>query len=91
VIGRGPGRSPEVDLDNVILDALNEFPFHNLRSLSRVLKRSLPTIRDYFVRGGFAEKRLKCAPHMLTAEHKKQRVQLVKDLLKTVAAARRDS
>jgi hypothetical protein len=41
VIRRGPGRPTEVDLENAILDALNEFPFHSLRSLSRVLKRDL--------------------------------------------------
>jgi hypothetical protein len=30
-------------------------------------------------------------PHMLTAKHKNQRVQLAKDLFKIIAAARRDS
>jgi hypothetical protein len=34
VIRKEYGRPPEVDLDHVILDAHNEFPFHNLRSLS---------------------------------------------------------
>jgi hypothetical protein len=46
VIRMALGRPPEVDLDNAILDALNEFPFHGLSSLSRVLKRFLSTIRD---------------------------------------------
>jgi hypothetical protein len=46
-IRSGSGQLPEVDLDNAIVDALNEFPFHSLRSLSRVLKRPLSTIRDH--------------------------------------------
>jgi hypothetical protein len=49
VIRRGPGRPPEVDLDNAILTTLNKFPFHSLRSLSRVLKRPFSTIRDHFI------------------------------------------
>jgi hypothetical protein len=85
---KGPGRPPEVDLDNAILDILNEFPFHSLRSLSRVLKRPLSTIRDHLIRGCFTEKNLKRVPHMLTAEHKTQRAQLAKDLLKIIAAPR---
>jgi hypothetical protein len=34
VIRRGLGRLPEVDLENAILDALNQFHFHSMRSLS---------------------------------------------------------
>jgi hypothetical protein len=49
VIRMGPRRPPKVDLHNAILDALNEFPFHSLRSLSWVLKRPLPTIRDHLI------------------------------------------
>jgi hypothetical protein len=90
VIRRGSGRLPEVDLDHVILEALNEFLFHNLYSPSRVLKRPLSTIRDHLIRGGFVVKHLKRVPHMLTAEHKEQRVQLAKGPLKTIVAARRD-
>jgi hypothetical protein len=36
-------------------------------------------------------KHLKWAPHMLTMEHKEQRVQSAKNILKTIAAAPRDS
>jgi hypothetical protein len=58
VIRRGPGRPPEVDLDNAILDAFNKFPFHSLPSPSRVLKRPLSTIHDHFIRAGFVVKHL---------------------------------
>jgi hypothetical protein len=88
---RGPGRPLEVDLDDAILDAVNEFPSHNLRSLSRVLKRLLSTIRDHFIRGRLIVKHLKWVPHMLTAKPKEQRAQLAKGLLKTTAATCRDS
>jgi hypothetical protein len=84
VIRRGPGRPLENDLDNVILDALNEFPFHSLRSPRRVLKIPLSTIRDRLIIGGCVVKHLKWAPHMLTAEHKEQRVQSAKNLFKTI-------
>jgi hypothetical protein len=59
VIKRGSGGPPEVDLDNAILDALNEFPFHRLRSLSQVFKRPLSTVRDHLIRRGFGVKHLK--------------------------------
>jgi hypothetical protein len=67
VTRRGPGRPPEVYLDDTILDAFNEFSFHSLRSLSRVLKRPLSTIRDHLIRGCFAAKHLKFStgPHPL--------------------------
>jgi hypothetical protein len=51
VVRSGPVRRPEVDLDNAILDALNEIPFHDLGSLPRVLNRPLSTIRDHLITG----------------------------------------
>jgi hypothetical protein len=46
MVRRRPGRPPEVDLDNVILDALNKFLYHSFRTRPRVLDRPLSTIRD---------------------------------------------
>jgi hypothetical protein len=78
-------------LDNAILDARNEFLFHRGHSPSGVLKRPLSTIRGHLIRRGFVVKPLKWVPHMVTVEHNKQRFQFTKNLLKTIAAARRDS
>jgi hypothetical protein len=85
-----PGRPLEVDLDDYILDALNELPFHGLQLLSRVLKRSLSTICDHLVRKGFAVKHLKWVPHALTPHDSGQGLELSEGLLKSLAAARRD-
>jgi hypothetical protein len=87
----GSGTIPAVGLDDGILSPLNEFPFHGLRSLFRFPKWLSSTIRDHFLREGFAVERLKWVPYPLTPAHKQQRLKLSEDLLKTLAAALRDS
>jgi hypothetical protein len=59
VIRRGPGRPPEIDLENPILEAFNEFPYHSLCSLSWVLTRSLSAVGDHLIRVGFVVKHLR--------------------------------
>jgi hypothetical protein len=88
VTARGPGEPLDCDLDDIIFPALNEFPFHCLRSLSRTIKRPMSTIRDHLPRAGFVLKPLKWVAHRSSAEHKKTRVELVGQILQHLSLAR---
>jgi hypothetical protein len=66
-IAPGSGWLIDCDLDNRILTTPHEFPFHSLRSLSRTLKRLLPTIRDRSARAGFVLKHFRWVPYTLSA------------------------
>lgn len=87
----GPGRPFEVDLDSKIFEALNEFPFHSLRTLASSLKRPMSTIREHLLRANFEIKHLKWVPHTLSEDQKRSRVEQAGQLLDILSAARHNS
>ena len=88
-IGSGPLSDETIDLK--IYSALNEFPFHSLRSLSTCLKIPKSTIHDHLKKMGFIVKHLRYVPHILNSDQKMNRVKISKQLLDEIAEARDQS
>jgi hypothetical protein len=90
-VPESPGRPYDVDLDDRIFEALNEFPFHSVRTLASSLKRPRATIHQHLLRAGFELKHLKWVPHTLSEEQKRLRIEYAGELLDMLRAARHNS
>jgi hypothetical protein len=88
---QSPGRPDELDLDDRILQALNDYPFHSVRSLASSLKRSASTIHEHLARAGFEMKHVNWIPHTLSDEHKRLCVEYAHELLELLHKARDNS
>jgi hypothetical protein len=89
-IDRRPGRPPDAGLDEKILGALSDFPFHTTRSLARELKIPRSTIHMHLLNAGFVLKHLKWVPHSLSEARKKSRVEICQQLLDIYRKAKHD-
>lgn len=87
----GSGRISDLQIDQRILNALNEMPFHSIRTLSNQLKIPKTTVFNHMRSMGFIIKHLRFVPHTLNDSQKVQRVNYSKHLLDIIKQARHQS
>lgn len=87
----GIGRIADTQINQRILNALNEIPFHSIRILSNMLKIPKTTVYNHISSMGFIIKHLRFVPHMLNNSQKVQRVEYSKQLLNVIKQARHQS
>jgi hypothetical protein len=84
----GVGRLPNDRVDTLVINALEESPFHSVRSLASTIKISPTTVwrhlhaRDHVVRN------LRNVPHMLSLAQKAARVESAVQLKKVICPAK---
>lgn len=87
----GSGRIADELIDGKISQALEEMPFHSIRTLSTALKVPKSTVFDHITSMGLVVKHLKFVPHTLSLSQKVERVEISKQLLEVIAQARHQS
>lgn len=87
----GSGRVADGLIDLQIEKALEEMPFHSIRTLSSTLKIPKSTVFDHIKAMGLVVKHLKFVPHTLSDSQKVERVELSRKLLEVIKQARHQS
>lgn len=74
-------KSPDERIDELILQALEDQPFHSVRTLSATIKTHTATVWRHLKSIGLVVKHLRFVPHMLIEDHKVMLYTYAKELL----------
>jgi hypothetical protein len=84
----GAGRLPDDRVDTLVINALEESPFHSVRSLASTIKIPPTTEWRHLHARGFIVRNLHIVPHMLSLAQKAVRVESAIELKKVVCSAK---
>jgi histone-lysine N-methyltransferase SETMAR len=86
----GGGRLADDRVDALIAAALEESPFHSVRSLASAIKIPPTTVWRHLHSSGFVVRNLRIVPHTLSAAQKAARVESAIELKKVLCRAKHD-
>jgi histone-lysine N-methyltransferase SETMAR len=87
----GSGRLAFDEIDSLIADALDEAPFHSVRSLASSIKYPHTTVWRHLRTAGYIVRNLHLVPHTLSPAQKAQRVTMAIELQQMVRLAKHRS
>ena len=85
----GGGRLPDDRVDGMVANALEESPFHTVRSLASAIKIPPTTVWRHLHSRGYVVRHLHIVPHTLSAAQKAARVESAIALRKVICSAKR--
>jgi histone-lysine N-methyltransferase SETMAR len=87
----GGGRLPDDRVDDLIADALEESPFHTVRSMASAIKIPPTTVWRHLHSRGYVVRHLHIVPHTLSMAQKAARVESAIALKKVLCSAKHQS
>jgi hypothetical protein len=84
----GGGRLPDDRVDTLVISALEECPFHPVRSLASTIKISPTTVWRHLHARGYVVRNLRILPHMLSLVPKAAQVESAIELKKRLCSAK---
>jgi hypothetical protein len=84
----GSGRRPVEEIDVVIALALEEEPFHSVRSLATVIKSPPARVWRHLRAAGYVLRHLRLVPHTLSISHKATRIGMAIELKNVIESVK---